>query len=215
MGPEASPAAQISSSLAAISLCTFVVSLTFAASSKLGLASIFKRCPACVLKGTLAGIGSFLLQSAISTAADHPLETQEDLSWFLHMSSGTLMHCVLGTCLGVSLYITDLRCKSPLLFISLFFMMVGVANLVPLLGINQVTRASMESDGWFFSSPAPAGPWYAVYTALDFWEIQWTPVFSSIPRMVMPSPVPPHYLSSSCKVHIFAPSALLQRLLLP
>ena len=176
--------AQISSSLVAIATCTMVVSITFAVSSSLGLASIFKRCPACVLKGTLAGIGSFLLQSAISTAADHPLETQEDLVWFLDMPPTTLMHCLLGICLGIALYMTDLRCKSPLLFISLFFLMVGVANLVPLLGIT--THEAMEGDGWFFSSPAPAGPWYAVYAALEWSEIRWAAVFSSVPRMVCP-----------------------------
>lgn len=199
MGPEASPASQISCSLAAIATCTLIVSLTFAASSKMGLASLFKRCPACVLKGTLAGIGSFLLQSAISTAADHALETQEDLIWFLHMSSGTLVHCLLGICLGVSLYIIDLRCKSPLLLISLFFIMVGAANLVPLLGISQLTHESMENDGWFFSSPTPAGPWYAVYAALDWSGIKWAAVLSSIPRMVMPRsllPLAPHALQT-------------------
>lgn len=65
MAADASEEAQISTSLAAIGVCTIVVSLSFAISVSLGLGSVFRRCPACVLKGSLAGIGSFLLQSAL------------------------------------------------------------------------------------------------------------------------------------------------------
>ena len=62
MPVDSSASSQISTVLAAISVCTVIVSLSYIVSVRLGLASIFRRCPACVLKGALAGIGSFLLQ---------------------------------------------------------------------------------------------------------------------------------------------------------
>ena len=58
---------------------TAMVATSYAVSSKLGLGSLFRLCPLSVLKGALAGIGIYLLKSAISTAADHPIETGHDL----------------------------------------------------------------------------------------------------------------------------------------
>ena len=184
MGTDPSVDAQISTTLATFGVCTTVVSLSYAVSLRLGLGDIFRRCPACVLKGALAGIGSFLIQSALSTAANHELGTQDDLVWLLQMPSITLVQCLLGMGLGVTLYAVDLKFKNPALFISMLVLMVTVANVVPLLGIAGVTQESLEGAGWFFSSPSPAGPWYSVYTALAWSSVCWEAIFSAIPRMV-------------------------------
>lgn len=183
MAEDASAQAQISTSLAAIGVCTIVVSLSYAISVSLGLGSVFRRCPACVLKGSLAGIGSFLLQSAFSTAADHALDTHDDLVWFLSMPGVTMVQCAVGISLGILLYAVDLRFKNPALFISALLTVVAVANVVPLLGIPGVTHQTMENAGWFFSTPSPAGPWYSVYTAFVWSDISWIAIFSTIPRM--------------------------------
>jgi len=183
MGTDPSVEAQISTTLATFAVCTIVVSLSYVVSLRLGLGSIFRRCPACVLKGALAGIGSFLLQSALSTAANHELETQDDFMWLLHMPSTTILHCLLGMGLGVTVYALDFKFKNPALFISMLVLMVTVANVVPLLGIAGVTQESMEAAGWFFSSPSPAGPWYSIYTALAWSSVCWEAVFSAVARM--------------------------------
>ena len=175
---------QISSVLFASGVCTVIVSLSYIVSVRLGLASVFRRCPACVLKGALAGIGSFLLRSSLTTVADHALETHDDLLWFLNMPGIKVVQCTLGMTAGVMLYAMDLRWKSPALFMGALLSIVVVANLVPLLGMEGITHESMEEDGWFFSSPSPAGPWFSVYTAFSWSQINYAAVLSNIPRMV-------------------------------
>jgi len=93
------------------------------------------------------------------------------------------LQCALGIFLGIFLYAMDLRWKNPALFIGTLLLVVAVGNLVPLLGISGVTHESMENAGWFFSTPSPAGPWYAVYAALDWSAISWSAILSTIPRM--------------------------------
>ena len=184
MPDDATAQAQISSTLVAIAVCTVVVSLSYIVSLRLGLASIFRRCPACVLKGALAGIGSFLLQNSLSTVAGHALESYADLVWFFNMPATSLVQCLAGMSAGAMLYAMDLRWKRPALFVSGLLSIVVVANLVPLLGIKGITHTSMEEDGWFFSSPSPAGSWCAVYAAFSWSQICWAAVLASIPRMV-------------------------------
>lgn len=176
----------VSTTLMVFAITNSILAISYVLSATFGIGSFLRMTPLSVLKGALAGVSVFLIKSALEQATGHALNSLHDVSWLMHHSRA-MIQISIGTCLGITLYVVDVRLRSPFAYIAFILTIAVVLNLVPFVGH---TRKEMIDENWFYSDGSEStgngtlsSTWYSTYHQFHVDTVQWSTIPPLLPRI--------------------------------